>query len=414
MAQAARLVGRRLIGARRFVPTALVAALAAYTVARAALRFPFADDFDLAVGKWPPAASWLWAQHNEHRLPLAKLLLAACARHGDFRVGPWLSLALLTGACAWLVARLGRERPLLVLLAPVLLLDPTSNAWRWDAELQGVGCVVLVLVALVHALDARRVRDAIVFAVASLLLPLFGGAGVIFSGATIAAAMVLARDTRLPPRARAIVAAGAIATLAVDAAWLHGWTRPAAHAVYVAGGARALALLAARLLVAPLGALGERAPVPLAVAVALALVAVVARAGRQRLLLALFLAANAALVAVIAAARAGRGWIVGLEAHYALLVVPAYVVALVAAGARAPRLAWLAGALALAACLAAVPTTTRESRLRERTFVADCGTEPPDALAARYLPLFWDADTPRARATVSAWIASLDCAALRR
>jgi hypothetical protein len=329
-------------------------------------------------------------------------------------VGPWLSLALLTAACAWLVARLGRERLALVLVAPALLLDPTSNVWRWDVELQEVGGVVLLLIALVHALAARRVRDAIVFAIASLLLPLFGGAGVIFSGATIAAAIVLARDATRPARARAIFAAGAVATLAVDAVWLHGWTRPAAHAVYVASGAGELGLITARLVVAPLGALGERAPVALAIVVAVATIAAVARAEAQRALLALFLAADAALVVVIAAARAGRGWIPGLEAHYALLVVPAYVVALVAVGARGPRLAAVAGALALGACVAAVPTTTRESRLRERAFVADCGTLPPAALTARYLPLFWDADTPRARATVAAWTATLDCAALRR
>jgi hypothetical protein len=394
------------------LPTAIVAALAAYTVARAALRFPFADDFDLAIDRWPPTAAWLWAQHNEHRLPLAKLVIALCARGGDFRVGPWLSLALVTAACAWLVARLGRERPALVLLAPALLLSPESNAWRWDVELQLACAAALVLVALAHALDGRRARDALVFAGASLLLPLTGGAGVIWSGATIAAALLLARETS--GRARAIFALGAVATLAVDAAWLHGWTRPAADAAWNAPGAAELLRIAARLTVAPLGSWAERAPVALALVAVSGGVVAVARAESRRALLAIFFAVGIALVVVVAAARAGRGWIFGLEEHYGLLVAPVWIVALVAVGARGPRLSWLAGALALTACIAAVPTTTRQSRLRERAFVADCGSAPPATLAARYLPLFWDADTPRARATAGAWIARLDCAALRR
>ncbi|HEX6835612.1 MAG TPA: hypothetical protein VF334_03515, partial [Polyangia bacterium] len=346
-------------GARRLLPTLLFAALAAYTVARSALRFPFADDFDLAVGQWPPSAAWLWAQHNEHRLPLPKLLVAWCARHGDFRVGPWLSLALLTAACAWLVARLGRDRPLVCVLAPALLLNPESNAWRWDVELQFATCVALVVVALTEALTARRARDAIVLAIASLLLPLTGGNGVLFSGATALAAVVLARDTSLPARARAIFAAAAIGTLAVDAAWLHDWTRPAGDAAIAAGSLAEGAAIAARLAVAPLGSLAERAPVALALAVTVAGLAVAATSPiARRAIAALFAAGTLAVLVVIAASRAGRGWIVGLEAHYGLVIAPAYLVAILAA--RPSRLEPAAAALAVIACVAAVPTTTRE------------------------------------------------------
>jgi len=76
-------------------------------------------------------------------------------------------------------------------------------------------------------------------------------------------------------------------------------------------------------------------------------------------------------------------------------------------------LAVVAGA-AVIACVAAVPTTTRQSRLRERALVADCGTLPAGALAARYVTLLYDADTPAARDRVAAYLSRLDCAALRR
>jgi hypothetical protein len=399
-------------------PTALFAALAAYTVARAALRFPYSDDFDLAVDKTPGWA-WLWAQHNEHRIPLPKLLLVACARHGDFRVGVWLSLALMTAAAAWLVVRLGRRldggaRLAVCVLVPAVLLNPANNAWRWDVELQFVTCAALVLVAFVHALDARRAGDAILFAVASLLLPLTGGNGLVLSGATIAAALVLARDRGLAAPTRAIFVAGAVLTLAVDLAYLHGYHAPAQHDAFRAGSLAQLADVAAHLAVAPLGSLAERAAVPVAIVLGIvaAAIAVAVSAARtpRRLVLAIFFAGNLAVLVAIAWARAGRGWIVGLEAHYASLVAPAYCVGIVAfastaIAARARRAVLVVGALAAAMCLAYVPTATPETRRLEHAFIADRGAGVgSDELVARYLRLFYYVDTPESRAVVARYL----------
>ena len=77
---------------------------------------------------------------------------------------------------------------------------------------------------------------------------------------------------------------------------------------------------------------GRRVAIVGAVVVAVAAVAVAAWAARtpQRLLLAIFFAGNLAVVGAIAWARAGRGWIPGLEAHYASLVAPGYCVGIVA------------------------------------------------------------------------------------
>lgn len=404
--------------ARRFGPTALFAALAAYTVARGALRFANSDDFDLALGRWPPSASWLWAQHNEHRLALPKLLLAWCARHGDFRVGVWLSWALVAGACAWLVARLDRGWPLTVLV-PALLLCPANNAWHWDVELQFAACAALAVVAFTQALAARGAGDAVVYAAASLALPLTGGNGLVLSGATIVAALVLARDRALPPAARAVFAAGAVATLAIGAAYLRGYQAPPQHEALHAASLAQLGSIAAHLLVAPFGALAERVvavAAPLG-AIALAAAAVAMWHEPRRLVFAGFFAGGLALVTAIAVGRAGRGWPAGLETHYASLVAPLYVVAVTALSPQLARRRALAVAAAIAAtlmCLAYLPTATPESRRRERAFVADCGHAPADVLAARYLPLFYYIDTPEARRTVAAYVASLDCDALRR
>ncbi len=404
--------------AKRFLPTAGFAALAAYTVARAALRFANSDDFDLALGKWPPSLSWLWAQHNEHRLALPKLVLSWCARHGDFRGGVWLSLALLTGACVWLVARVDRGLGVRVLV-PAVLLCPANNAWHWDVELQFAACAALFVVAFAQALTATRARDAAVVAVASILLPLTGGNGLVLAGATTLASLVLARDRTLDATTRAIFAAGAVATLATGAAYLVGYHAPPQHEALHAASFAQLASVAAHLLVAPIGGVGERFVVVAAPLVAIAFIVAAAVSWRapRRLVFASFFAGSLALVAVIAAARAGRGWPPGLELHYASLVAPAYVVALVALaplGAQHRVVTLVACAGAAAMCLGYVPTTTLESRLRERAFIADCGHAPADVLAARYLPLFYFVDTAEARAVVTRYVATLDCDALRR
>jgi hypothetical protein len=376
------------------------------------------DDFDLALGKWPPPLAWLWAQHNEHRLALPKLLLSWCARHGDFRGGVWLSLALLTGACAWLVARVDRGRAVSVLV-PAVLLCPANNAWHWDIELQFVACAALFVVAFAHALTASRARDAAVVAVASLLLPLTGGNGLVLAGATTLASLVLALDRTLDTTTRAIFAAGVAATLAIGAAYLAGYHAPPQHEALHAASLGQLASVAAHLLVAPLGDVGERFVVVAAPLGALAFIAAAAVSWRapRRLVFASFFAGSLGLVAVIAAARAGRGWPPGLELHYASLIAPAYVVALVALApllARYRVVSLVACAGAAAMCLAYLPTTTLESRLRERAFIADCGRAPADVLAARYLPLFYFVDTPDAHAVVTRYVATLDCDALRR
>ena len=407
----------RRAAAKRLLPTAGFAALAAFTVARSALRFANSDDFDLALDKWPPPVAWLWAQHNEHRILLPKLLLAWCARHGDFRVGVWLSLALLTAACAWLVTRV--ERGLVAdVLVPALLLCPANNAWHWDVELQFVACAALFVVAFAAALTARGPRDAIILAVASLLLPLTGGNGLVLSGATILAALVLARDRAFDRSTRAIFVAGAILTLALDVAYVHGYRAPPQHEALHATSPAQLVSVAAHLLLAPLGGVAERFVVVAAPLVALAFVAAavaIARAPR-RCVHVCFFAGSLALVATVAAARAGRGW-PALELHYASLVAPAYVVAIVALSPLVSSLravAIAAAACAAAMCLAYLPTATPESRLNERAFIADCGRASGDVLAARYLPLFYFVDTPDARARVARYVAALDCDALRR
>src|SRR5262245_5208350 len=86
--------------------TAVAAALA--LVAAHGWNIPRWDDYTLVpllTRQEPVTPSWLWDQHNEHRIPLPKLaLLSAVAAAGwDFRAGMYLSVAGLAAAAAGLV-----------------------------------------------------------------------------------------------------------------------------------------------------------------------------------------------------------------------------------------------------------------------------------------------------------------------
>ena len=69
---------------------------------------PLAEDWytvPLVTGHPVDLAAWLWEQNNEHRMPVARLLLlgALKAAHGDQRAGGLLNLSLLAAGAAGLI-----------------------------------------------------------------------------------------------------------------------------------------------------------------------------------------------------------------------------------------------------------------------------------------------------------------------
>jgi hypothetical protein len=73
-----------------------------------ASRVPLAEDWytvPLLTGQPVSLSSWLWEQNNEHRMPVARLLLLAVLKvaGGDYRAGGLLNMALLAGGAAGLI-----------------------------------------------------------------------------------------------------------------------------------------------------------------------------------------------------------------------------------------------------------------------------------------------------------------------
>src|SRR6202050_4257106 len=78
-----------------------LASVAAFAfVATFARNCPWADEWVMVpqlAGREPVTLSWLWSAHNEHRLPLPRLVLVGLYRvTHDFRAGPFLNVGLLS------------------------------------------------------------------------------------------------------------------------------------------------------------------------------------------------------------------------------------------------------------------------------------------------------------------------------
>lgn len=94
---------------------ALCFAMALAYVARNSVNVPFGDDWDelrWTTGRFPITLSWLWTQHNEHRVPLSRLILTAAfwlSGH-DFRAGCHVVLLMLATLAAALLVLAQRLR----------------------------------------------------------------------------------------------------------------------------------------------------------------------------------------------------------------------------------------------------------------------------------------------------------------
>jgi hypothetical protein len=219
----------------------MTAALLGY-VAAFARDVPWWDDWDFVPvlsGNEPATAAWLWERHNEHRLPVPKLIhLALAAPAGpDFRAGPYVSaLALAAGALALILAarRLRGHTSCADALFPLVLLHwGQYDNLVWSFQVQFVSSTVLFLVALALMVTARKealTRRGLVVGLCGLALPFCGANGAALAPALglwlAGAAVVCWRDGRW--RALGLGAAAALVAGAVALSFA-GYSRPALH-----------------------------------------------------------------------------------------------------------------------------------------------------------------------------------------
>ena len=307
-------------------------------------NLPLAEDWHLVrplTGAEPSFWGWVWAQNNEHRMPVARLVhLGLLEVFDDFRAGAVFDTLLMAAVAAVLilVARRLRGRTALVDAAfPLLLLHPgnwENLFWSWQMQFVVVAAATLVLLAaLAGSTDPPSRRTTRVAAAVLVVLPLGGGTALPLVPFAIAAVLALAWSPRAEPAARWTAVAASVLSVALTGLYFVGWEAATWYpdnpgppeTIETAGKLLALGWgPVARGHYALLALLTAAVLVPAAVLV----VRGVRRAGpRRRLALALglFLAGVAATAGAVAYGRAALVPTEGLADRYVIVTVPAII-----------------------------------------------------------------------------------------
>lgn len=312
---------------------------------------PLWDDYAVVpqlCGRAPIDAAWLWSQHNEHRIPLARLILLTVFRldGADPRPVMALNAALLGAAAASLLVVAGRspgERRYSDAFLPLLLLGPAHHEnLLWAIQITYVAPAALLCFALgLVATSGGRPglgRCGLV-ALCLAILPLCNAGGLLMVPFLAlwpgAAALGHWRSDQPGGRRRAIlIMAAMVPALLLVALYLRGYVRPSHHAA--PGGPIAAGRAAAQFLVTALGSPGATlwplSGVVVVGAVAAAPVAL-ARAwlagSKDRWSIGgVFCALGAVGLLAVATGwgRSGEGPSAGLQSRYATLAAPALAV----------------------------------------------------------------------------------------
>jgi hypothetical protein len=165
----------------------------------------------------PVTASWLWSQHNEHRIPLARLLMFGVYRFkSDFRVPMFVNVLLMAALSAFLIrcAQQIRGRPFFAdIFMPLVLLGFAHGLnfiWGWQLEFFAstalAGCVLLIIARASQKVNTRRAGAV---AVCLLLLGISGAHGlavVPFLGLwLVALALAAGREQRPDAKRRSLL-----------------------------------------------------------------------------------------------------------------------------------------------------------------------------------------------------------------
>ncbi len=156
-----------------------------------ARNVPYMDDFMLVsvmTGHEPVSLRWAWAQHNEHRPVISRLILAGLHRFidQDFRVGLYFNIGLLSVAAGSMLVLARRLRGYTsvtdaVLPLSILNLGQAENLLiSFSLNLVLTAWISLDLIS-VASLAGRRPawRLALRFGLLLVLLPLCGGSGLV-------------------------------------------------------------------------------------------------------------------------------------------------------------------------------------------------------------------------------------------
>jgi len=170
----------------------LVVALVAYVVKFGA-NIPYGDEWEWIpqlVGDEPVTFSWLWSQHNEHRVPVPRLLYLGLMRisGNDFRAGMFFDAMMLASTSAFLLLAVKWTRgktSLVDAFIPLILLHPgqyENLLWSFQVSLV-VPCILafFVLRLITSIKDTLTGSGALMMGTCLILMVLCGSIGTMYA-----------------------------------------------------------------------------------------------------------------------------------------------------------------------------------------------------------------------------------------
>lgn len=233
--------------AGRAVPLALAAVWALFTAAALAFvagigtNAPYADEWEFVpeLLGLEPLGPWLWHQHNEHRLPLPRLVWYALFQlTHDFRTGMYAQVLVLSALAAALMRFAARLRGVAHwsdAFFPVSLL----HIGHWENFVMGYQLCFALFAALasglvavaLRATPATRFRSGALAAALLLALALTHGAGLVVVPPVALWVAWLARDewARGTKRRALVLLLGALVPVGYFAVCLAAYEHPPLH-----------------------------------------------------------------------------------------------------------------------------------------------------------------------------------------
>jgi hypothetical protein len=409
-------------GTGLFVWTIWVAMLAVGVlyVIRFGPDVPRWDDYAVIpqlTGAQPVTLAWLWSQHNEHRIPLARLILLGTFRlsGADPRPVMLLIVGMLAGLAAVLIrgarrCRGGYHHADAFLPIALLNLGHHENL-LWSIQITYVLAVVLLGIVLALVVRSRDIPGLGSLAVAAAcvgLMPLCNAGGLTFIPAlslwfwSLAAGVLFTTGRGGRGRALRIVALS-LPALVLMVLYLRGYSAPKHHAA--PGGTWAALRTTVQFLGMSLGEPGASLwPGSGLVVVALLLgsVGVLARAWFRAPGERARIEGMACVLAAVVSLALGSGWgrsgedvLAGLQPRYTTLATPALLVVYFSFAGYGHRVSRNVVPMALftAACILLWPNTERgwaagrSAHAEAEAFDRDLATGTPlFRLVRRYTP----------------------------